>query len=415
MARVIRDVVVLLNRLIQLHYDAIDACKAAVAHVADPRDREQLAVDARGPPRITSTSSRWSCAISGASQPAPAICARHVRSGSRSRGRWRARSRDPRRTSSTRCWKPPPQRRGRARGLRRRHVAARRAPRRARGARTQPRRRAQAPGVGRAAPRTHPITARCLRDPVVGGRRGTGVAAPRPADGLARPHAVLGRVLQVLQSSGQRESGGTGECLREALGERHALLDQSAHQSARRRSPDSTHTRRRVDAIVRFRRISTRSDAIAARRRAGQRSPTHENDGFHPSRAPATTSSRGRSRALRRGCRDRRAPRRRGTRPRGARARSSRARGATRRSSTAGGARPPRERAVRELRVLSERRRAHGRRPAPKGSRVQRARHPDDRANDALRRRCADPGRSAETPRCDHSAGRPCAGRDELG
>jgi uncharacterized protein (TIGR02284 family) len=42
MARVIRDVVVLLNRLIQLHYDAIDACKAAVAHVEDPRDRLQL-------------------------------------------------------------------------------------------------------------------------------------------------------------------------------------------------------------------------------------------------------------------------------------------------------------------------------------------------------------------------------------
>ena len=44
MARVIREVVVLLNRLIQLHYDAIDACKAAVAHVEDPRDRQQLAV-----------------------------------------------------------------------------------------------------------------------------------------------------------------------------------------------------------------------------------------------------------------------------------------------------------------------------------------------------------------------------------
>jgi uncharacterized protein (TIGR02284 family) len=42
MARVIRDVVVLLNRLIQLHYDAIDACKAAVAHVEDPRARQQL-------------------------------------------------------------------------------------------------------------------------------------------------------------------------------------------------------------------------------------------------------------------------------------------------------------------------------------------------------------------------------------
>jgi uncharacterized protein (TIGR02284 family) len=42
MARVIRDVVVLLNRLIQLHYDAIDACKAAVAHVEEPRARQQL-------------------------------------------------------------------------------------------------------------------------------------------------------------------------------------------------------------------------------------------------------------------------------------------------------------------------------------------------------------------------------------
>jgi len=42
MARVIRDVVVLLNRLIQLHYDAIDACKAAVVHVEDPRARQEL-------------------------------------------------------------------------------------------------------------------------------------------------------------------------------------------------------------------------------------------------------------------------------------------------------------------------------------------------------------------------------------
>lgn len=42
MARVIRDVVVLLNRLIQLHYDAIDACKDAVAHVDDPRARQQI-------------------------------------------------------------------------------------------------------------------------------------------------------------------------------------------------------------------------------------------------------------------------------------------------------------------------------------------------------------------------------------
>jgi uncharacterized protein (TIGR02284 family) len=44
MARVIRDVVALLNRLIQMHYDAIDACKAAVAQIGDPRDRAHLAV-----------------------------------------------------------------------------------------------------------------------------------------------------------------------------------------------------------------------------------------------------------------------------------------------------------------------------------------------------------------------------------
>jgi uncharacterized protein (TIGR02284 family) len=43
MARMIRDVVVLLNRLIQLHYDSIDACKAAVGHVGDPRARQHLA------------------------------------------------------------------------------------------------------------------------------------------------------------------------------------------------------------------------------------------------------------------------------------------------------------------------------------------------------------------------------------
>jgi uncharacterized protein (TIGR02284 family) len=42
MARVIRDFVTLLNRLIQLHYDAIDACKAAVVHVEDPIARQQL-------------------------------------------------------------------------------------------------------------------------------------------------------------------------------------------------------------------------------------------------------------------------------------------------------------------------------------------------------------------------------------
>jgi uncharacterized protein (TIGR02284 family) len=42
MARVIRDFVLLLNRLIQLHYDAIDACKAAIARVEDPIARQQL-------------------------------------------------------------------------------------------------------------------------------------------------------------------------------------------------------------------------------------------------------------------------------------------------------------------------------------------------------------------------------------
>jgi uncharacterized protein (TIGR02284 family) len=43
MSRAIRDVVALLNQLIQLHYDAIDACKVAAAHVTDPRDRGHLA------------------------------------------------------------------------------------------------------------------------------------------------------------------------------------------------------------------------------------------------------------------------------------------------------------------------------------------------------------------------------------
>jgi uncharacterized protein (TIGR02284 family) len=43
MVRVIRDVVALLNRLIQLHYDAIDTCKIAAANLAEPRDRENLA------------------------------------------------------------------------------------------------------------------------------------------------------------------------------------------------------------------------------------------------------------------------------------------------------------------------------------------------------------------------------------
>jgi hypothetical protein len=42
MARMIHDVVSLLNRLIQLDYDAIDACKAALASLADRADREHL-------------------------------------------------------------------------------------------------------------------------------------------------------------------------------------------------------------------------------------------------------------------------------------------------------------------------------------------------------------------------------------
>lgn len=42
MARMIQDVVSLLNRLIQLDYDAIDACKAVLASLADPGDREHL-------------------------------------------------------------------------------------------------------------------------------------------------------------------------------------------------------------------------------------------------------------------------------------------------------------------------------------------------------------------------------------
>lgn len=44
MARIIQDVVSLLNRLIQLDYDAIDACKAALAQVVDPRDRQHLSM-----------------------------------------------------------------------------------------------------------------------------------------------------------------------------------------------------------------------------------------------------------------------------------------------------------------------------------------------------------------------------------
>jgi uncharacterized protein (TIGR02284 family) len=42
MVRMIQDVVLLLNRLIHLDYDAIDACKAAIAHMDDPRDRHHL-------------------------------------------------------------------------------------------------------------------------------------------------------------------------------------------------------------------------------------------------------------------------------------------------------------------------------------------------------------------------------------
>lgn len=42
MARMIRDVVALLNRLIQLDYDCIEAYKAAIARVTDPDDRKQL-------------------------------------------------------------------------------------------------------------------------------------------------------------------------------------------------------------------------------------------------------------------------------------------------------------------------------------------------------------------------------------
>jgi hypothetical protein len=42
MARVIREVVALLNRLIQLEYAAIAACKAAFAHVTEGEDRARL-------------------------------------------------------------------------------------------------------------------------------------------------------------------------------------------------------------------------------------------------------------------------------------------------------------------------------------------------------------------------------------
>jgi uncharacterized protein (TIGR02284 family) len=43
MSRIIQDVVVLLNRLIQLDYDATEASKAALAFFVDPRDTQHLA------------------------------------------------------------------------------------------------------------------------------------------------------------------------------------------------------------------------------------------------------------------------------------------------------------------------------------------------------------------------------------
>jgi len=42
MPRTLKDVVALLNRLIQLDHDAIEACKAAMDRVARSEDREQL-------------------------------------------------------------------------------------------------------------------------------------------------------------------------------------------------------------------------------------------------------------------------------------------------------------------------------------------------------------------------------------
>jgi uncharacterized protein (TIGR02284 family) len=42
MARVIREVVTLLNQLIHLEYDAIEACRSAVARVTDSEDRGRL-------------------------------------------------------------------------------------------------------------------------------------------------------------------------------------------------------------------------------------------------------------------------------------------------------------------------------------------------------------------------------------
>jgi uncharacterized protein (TIGR02284 family) len=44
MARMIRDVIALLNRLIQLDYDSIEAYKAAIARLGDADDRKQLSV-----------------------------------------------------------------------------------------------------------------------------------------------------------------------------------------------------------------------------------------------------------------------------------------------------------------------------------------------------------------------------------
>ena len=42
MARMLREVIALLNRLIQLDYDSIEAHKSAIARLADPADRAQL-------------------------------------------------------------------------------------------------------------------------------------------------------------------------------------------------------------------------------------------------------------------------------------------------------------------------------------------------------------------------------------
>jgi uncharacterized protein (TIGR02284 family) len=42
MARMLREVIALLNRLIQVDYDSIEACKSAIARLAEPSDRAQL-------------------------------------------------------------------------------------------------------------------------------------------------------------------------------------------------------------------------------------------------------------------------------------------------------------------------------------------------------------------------------------